>query len=112
MLPQPRNQRGVEVLLFMLVLLRRVFYVHKREREREIERARARLERETIAQRGDTMMMMMMMMTKKKTKKKRTTVLTVKQRHFPQSAGVHLRADAGERAHEGCRRREKHSIIE
>ena len=91
-----------------------MFYVHKRERERERERenARARLERETIAQRGDTMMMMMMMMTKKKTKKKRTTVLTVKQRHFPQSAGVHLRADAGERAHEGCRRREKHSIIE
>ena len=62
-----------------------MFYVHNRERERERENARARLERETIAQRGDTMMMMMMMMTKKKTKKKRTTVLTVKQRHFPQA---------------------------
>ena len=37
-----RNQRGVEVLLYVLVLLR-VFYVYKREREGE---ARKRLERE------------------------------------------------------------------
>lgn len=78
--------------------------MYKRERERE--RAREIEKRDVIAQRGDTMM---------KTKKKIKTsiiLLTVKQRHFPQSAGVHLRADAGERAHEGCRRREKHSIIE
>ena len=41
-----RNQRGVEVLLRVLfvLLLRRVFYAHKREREGE---ARERFERET-----------------------------------------------------------------
>jgi len=32
----------------------------------------------------------------------------VKQRHFPQSARVHLRAHADEGADEGCRRREEH----
>ena len=34
---------------------------------------------------------------------------TVKQRHFPQSARVHLRTHADEGADESCRRREEHS---
>jgi hypothetical protein len=45
-------------------------------------------------------------------KKKRNTLKrTVKQRHFTQSARVHLRADAGDCADKGCRRREEHSFL-
>ena len=44
-----------------------------------------------------------------KTLKKKKEKRTVKQRHFPQSARVHLRAHADEGADEGCRRREEHS---
>lgn len=105
-----RNQRGVEVLLCVLLvlLLRRVFYAHKREREGE---ARERFERETWLRNATETTMRWRRQRRRSERRRRKIALTVKQRHFPQSAGVHLRADAGERAHEGCRRREKHSII-
>ena len=61
-----RNQRGVEVLLYVLVLLR-VFYVYKREREGE---ARKRLEREMWL-RNATETTMMKKTKKKKWKKKK-----------------------------------------
>jgi hypothetical protein len=89
--------------------LRFCLCVQKRERKTFVRREREVEERD----RGKRLQTTTTTIKRGGRKKKRNTLKkrTVKQRHFTQSARVHLRADAGDCADKGCRRREEHSFL-
>jgi hypothetical protein len=98
------GETGVDLRFCLCVQKREKDFCQKRERERE------KKERETGE--NDCKQQQQQQQNAGERKRKGNTLKrTVKQRHFAQSARVHLRADAGDCADKGCRRREEHSFL-